>query len=56
MVENGGAMIRVDMGTKVPYRDVDWAVVPGGTLAAAGISRQDAEAGRRACQFPADAT
>jgi hypothetical protein len=56
MVANGGAMIRVDMGTKVPYRDVDWAVVPGGTLAAAGISREDAEAGRRACQFPADAT
>jgi hypothetical protein len=54
-VKNNGATILVEIGTKVPYRDVEWPLIPKRTLEAAGISREQAEAGRRACQFPSDA-
>jgi hypothetical protein len=56
MIENNGASLRVEIGTKLPYKDVEWSDIPTGTLRAAAISREQAEAGRRACQFPSDAT
>jgi hypothetical protein len=56
MVEHDDAAIRVDIGAKLPYRDIEWPHIPLGTLRAAGITQEEAEAGRRACQFPADVT
>jgi hypothetical protein len=55
MVENDGASIRIEIGAKWPYRDAEWPLIPNGTLEAAGISREEAEAGRSACQLPSDA-
>ena len=55
MVQHGGATVRVEIGTKMPDLDVEWPPIPVGTLNAAGISQEEAEASRRACQFPSDA-
>ncbi len=55
MVEHDGASIHVEIGTKLPLRKIEWPAIPQGTLDAAGISREQAEAGRSACQFPPDA-
>ena len=55
MVGHNGATIRVEVGTKTPHREVVWLPVPNGTLAVAGIGRDEADASRTACQFPADA-
>ena len=54
MVEHRGAAVRIPIGKKVPLKSVEWATATRGTLAAAGISGADAEAGRPACAFPED--
>lgn len=54
MVEHRGAAVSVPIGKKVPLGDIEWASATTGTLAAAGISDVEAEAGRPACEFPED--
>ena len=56
MVERDGATVRVEIGTKAPLRDIEWSLVPIGTLVAADIEDEEVEAARPACHFPADAT
>jgi hypothetical protein len=55
-VEHDDAAVRVEIGTKMPLSDVVWPDIPDVTLQAAGIDREVVEAGRAACQFPADVT
>ncbi len=54
MIENRGAVVRIALGSKLPLKPVEWEPPTKGTLAAAGISGRQAEAGRPACEFPSD--
>lgn len=54
MVEHRGASVSVPIGYKIPLKAVEWTSASTGTLAAAGISDAEAEAGRLACEFPED--